>query len=121
MATKSTKSDQICIKGKGIALVSKYTRFNPARPQDTPAHGFVIRSPEDLDEDGALNSFWAKDGYMYVGDVDIAVTLLPKKTVTSNAVATLRKQKQKLQADTAAECTRIDAQIQSLLAITNEA
>ena len=57
------------------------------------------------------------DGYIMVGMARIEIELLPQKEITTKAVATLRQQKEQVLATAQAEATRIEGQIQSLLAI----
>ena len=109
------------ITGEAVVLVGKYTNFNPAKPEETPAHGFHFSGPETLDESGELRSIWAQDGWVNVGKARIEIELIDRDTMTSNAVASLRKQKESVIAAAQMEATRIEGQIQSLLAITNEA
>lgn len=109
------------ITGEAVVLVGKYTNFNPAKPDETPAHGFHFSGPEALDGSGELRSIWAQDGWVNVGKARIEIELIDRDTMTSNAVASLRKQKESVIAAAQMEATRIEGQIQSLLAITNEA
>ena len=105
------------ITGDAVALVSKYTRFDPANPEKTAADEFSIVSKDSLTKEGALHAHWAKDGYILVGMARIEIELLPQKEITTKAVATLRQQKEQVLATAQAEATRIEGQIQSLLAI----
>ena len=105
------------ITGDAVALVSKYTRFDPANPEKTAAADFTIVSKDNLTKEGSLRSHWAKDGYIMVGTARIEIELLPAKEMTEKAVSTLRKQKEQVLATAQAEATRIEGQIQSLLAI----
>ncbi|MFN3731326.1 hypothetical protein [Comamonas testosteroni] len=109
------------ITGEAVVIVGKYTGFNPAKPEATPAHAFQFAGPNSLDESGALSSVWANDGWVVVGKARIEIDLIERDTMTANAVATLRKQKEAVIAAAQMEATRIEGQIQSLLAITNEA
>lgn len=110
------------ITGTGVAMIDKYTRFDPKTPEKTEAAAFhIFTEGVTLNKDGSLKASWAKDGYIMVGKAQITIDLLPAKDVTKHAVAALQEQRKVVQANAAAECTRIDAQIQSLLAITNEA
>ncbi len=105
------------ITGKAVAAVSKYTRFDPANPTGTAAHEFTLFGPSVVNADGLLSDYLVGEGYMVVGRAEITIELLPTKKVTEHAVATLRKQKEKVMADAQAEATSIERQIQSLLAI----
>lgn len=105
------------ITGDAVALVSKYTRFDPANPEKTAAADFTIVSKDSLTKDGALRAHWAQDGYILVGMARIEIELLPQKEITTKAVATLRQQKEQVLATAQAEATRIEGQIQSMLAI----
>ena len=105
------------ITGDAVALVSKYTRFDPANPEKTAADEFSFVSKDSLTKEGALLDEWAKDGYIMVGTARIEIELLPAKEMTAKAVSTLRKQKEQVLATAQAEAIRIEGQIQSLLAI----
>ena len=109
------------ISGRAIALVSNYTNFDPAKPDETPAHAFALVSEESVDEQGALSAFWSKDGYVMVGTAEITVTLLDRKDMTVGAEKSLRAEKAKILAEAQREATRIEERIQSLLAIEYEA
>lgn len=108
------------IQGEAAVLASKYTRFNPAKPEETPAHAFHLVAPSSLDESGALQDGWAKDGYVHVGMARIEIDLMPQQEMTQQAVAAMRKQKEMVLAAAQAEATQIEGRIQSLLAIANE-
>jgi len=109
------------ITGNAVVLVSKYTRFDPANPEKTAAHEFTLVGKDNLTKEGALRANWAKDGYILVGMARIEIELLPQKEITTKAVATLRQQKEQVIATAQAEATRIEGQIQSLLAIEHVA
>ena len=108
------------ITGSAVALINKYVRFDPHHPEKTEAHEFCLVAPSALDKDGKLRDVWGEDS-VYVGRAEITITLLPPQDMTSHALVALRRQKDRVQAEAAARITHIDAQIQSLLAITNEA
>lgn len=105
------------ITGDAIALVGKYTRFDPENPEKTAAGEFSIVSKDNLTKEGVLRAHWANDGYILVGMARIEIELLPQKEITTKAVVTLRQQKKQVLAAAQAEATRIEGQIQSLLAI----
>ena len=107
------------IQGEAVVLVSKYTRFNPAKPDETPAHEFSLVAPSSL-ENGTLQGHWAKDGYVHVGMARIEIDLMPQQEMTQQAVASMRKQKEMVLAAAQAEATQIEGRIQSLLAIAND-
>ena len=109
------------IKGRAIALVSKYTDFDQANPEKTPAHAFMLVSERSVNDDGELDRFLSKDGYVMVGTAEITVTLLGRKSMTAGAVKSLRAEKARILAEAQREATRIEERIQSLLAIEYEA
>lgn len=98
--------------------VDQYSRFDPANPEGTAFESFTLTQPG---EDGSFGSYWAKNGYIQVGTAKVEIELMPRDEVTKGAVASLRKQKEAVIAAAQMEATRIEGQIQSLLAITNEA
>lgn len=107
------------ITGTAVVLVSKYTNFDPLKPQATKAHRFVFADADVLNENGALTNSWGRDGYIYVGHAAIQITLLPANDIAARAVETLKQQKTQVLADAQAEATQIEGRIQSLLAIAN--
>lgn len=58
--------------------------------------------------------------YVCVGEATISVKLASYAEVVDAHVKALREHQKKVQADAAAEVTRIEGEIQKLLAITNE-
>lgn len=109
------------ITGEATVLVGKYTMFDPAKPEAAPVHAFHFAGPGCLDESGEVNRVWAEDGWIHVGKARIEIDLIERDTMTANAVSSLRKKKDAVLAAAQLEATRIEGQIQSLLAITNEA
>ena len=107
------------ITGDAVALVSKYTRFDPSNPAATEVSQFTFVDARALDESGKLTGFWAAEGYIYAGHAAIEVRLLPQADITARAVETLKQQKMQVLADAQAKATQIEGQIQSLLAIAN--
>lgn len=108
------------INGDAVALVNKYTRFDPANPMKTKPNEFTFFDDTCLAKDGSLDASWAKEGYILVGRAKIEIELLPQKEFTASAVVSLKNQQKKVLADAQAESTRIERQIQSLLALTFE-
>ena len=65
---------------------------------------------------------WTNDpDYTLVGHAEVQVTLLPRAECVGRQVATLRAQQQKLRAESEAQVTRIEQQINSLLCIEGAA
>jgi hypothetical protein len=60
----------------------------------------------------------AKDGWRLVGWAAISVQIMPTKTMLQSAVEGLKAEKEKVLADAQLEATRIECEIQKLLAIT---
>ncbi len=108
------------IKGAAVAVISQYTRFNPAKPNDTPAHSFTFISEHSLDKEGNLNSTWASNGFVLAGRAEITVELIDTNTMQANAVQSLREQRKTAEREFAAKVMEIDRRINSLLAIENE-
>ena len=102
-----------------IAMVSKYSSFDPAKPVETAdAQTLTFFRPDLLDEAGDAPGYLSE--YVHVGAATITVEIIDRDTKTANAVKSLRAQKTKKQAEMQAEITRIDEQIQNLLAISYE-
>lgn len=106
------------ITGTQGAYVSRRSGFNPAKPEEAKLEALSLFR---LEEDGSDNPYWAKEGYIRVGTAKVEVEFMAPKEVTTNAVTALRKQKDAVLATAQFEATKIEQQIQSLLAITNEA
>ncbi len=109
------------ITGKALVLINQYSSCEPARAEAASVGSFTYLDPNYQNEDGSLNESWLEGGYMLIGHAEITVELLPQKKVTEHAVASLRKQKEKVIADAQAQATSIERQIQSLLAIEHTA
>jgi hypothetical protein len=85
-------------------------------------------SPKDLMEGKKLDQliFWhldnfSKMGYTFVGEAELTVTVPDEKTLIDNKVQALREEAKSIRAAATAQVTRIEGQIQSLLAITCDA
>lgn len=116
-STSAQPSQPVVITATVPALVGKHTDFDPANPAKTGAHEFTFLSPAWV-KDGVPDVCWRE--YMLVGEAEITITLFPHEDVLKGAVSGLRAQQKKVVADAQAESTRIERQIQSLLAITHE-
>lgn len=57
--------------------------------------------------------------WVLVGTAEVTVTLMPRADVVNTQVAVLRKQAENIKAEAGAAVTRIEQQINSLLAIEN--
>lgn len=80
-------------------------------------------SPKDLIE-GRLNhlTFQTADmsgfGWTFIGEAEVIVQVPDEKTLIENKVAALREEAKTIRAEATANVTRIEGQIQQLLAIT---
>ena len=108
-------SNKVIITGRAAALIHKNTGFDPADPQKTPAHKFIMVDEENV-QDGQLKGFWGSD-YRWVGFAEIKVEINPMAEMLDAHVKALQAQKVKLLADTQLEVNRIDGELQRLLAI----
>lgn len=86
--------------------------FNPAKPHESNHDEFMLLSGEP--------EYWAKHGYIQIGTAQLEIEFMNRDSMTTNAVAALRKQKESVLAEAQKEATRIDGEIQNLLAITND-
>ena len=118
MTQQTTDRKPITITGTAPALVGKYTWFDPAEPANTRADAFSFIDPRYVNEDGILDAAWHE--YRFVGWAEITITLLPHDDMLKSAVESLTAQKKKVMADSQAEITRIEGEIQKLLAINYE-
>lgn len=109
----------IIIKGRAAALVMKETGFDLTCPEATPAHAFTfVRA--DAVADGVLSPNWAAHGYRHVGFADLVVEVMPVKGMVASAVEALKAERQSVLATAQKEATRLDGEIQKLLAIGYE-
>ena len=102
------------ITGKAVALRAP----NHQGPKDEVT-SYMIAAPWALNN-GVRSPVWADCGYVYAGDATVDITLRPDADTTAEAVAAIEAQQKKVQAEAQAEVTRLEAQKQSLLAITCE-
>ena len=97
-----------CIEGKiGAWMFARYNIAAKLTGDPVAALASMTYSQFDL----------SIHGYVKVGDAQMAVTLLPRSEVTAGAVAELRKQADKVRAESQASLTEIDRRINELLAI----
>ena len=105
---------QTTVKGTKLVVVDKYSNFDPAEPDKTLFQSFSLITP---DEDGCLGDYWVKEGYFHVGSASVEISFMPRDEVTTGAVAALRRRQEAIVAAAQLESTRIEQQIQTLLAI----
>lgn len=83
-------------------------------------------SPEELQTEEGIKrlsivssngSYWADNGYTYVGRATLTVEVPDLRTLVDNKVAALRAEAVAIRADATKKCTEIDGLIQNLLAI----
>jgi hypothetical protein len=98
-----------------IATISKYTKFDPERPEETPATDFSFFM-EGFERD-SLEAL----GYTIVGTASISVDLIDRNTMAVNAISSLQKQRDALQYETAKKVADLNDQIKRLQAITHQA
>lgn len=104
-----------------------------SRTITTKAHAWLTEfstvTPEQLTagSNGLIHSLsfscfdMAPCGWTLVGEAEISVTLADVDTIVQSKVQALRSQKETVLAEAQARVTRLDAQIQSLLAIEYQA
>lgn len=86
----------------------------------------VCNGPEDLAGEHALQALFFSHSnhtgadWVKVGTAQVTVTLLDHDKMMAGQIEALRKEQTKVQADAQAEVTKLERQIQQLLAITNE-
>lgn len=66
---------------------------------------------------GYVSAYPASDGYTLLGKGTATIELLDDKEVTKSAVASLTARRKRVLAEAQAEATKIEGQIQNLLAI----
>lgn len=97
------------------AFLTKYS--------DLAGHDLATCSQEELGK-GLWTTSLEYDNdpsYVHVGFVDATFTLLPRADVVNRQIAALRQEQQRVRAEAAVSDTRIEAQINSLLAIEGAA
>lgn len=81
-------------------------------------------TPKDIQEGNRVDELcfgsWKNppDGWTCVGDAEITFTPVDNKTLVDNKVQALRSEAASIRAEAAAKVTRIETQIQNLLAIS---
>lgn len=98
-------------KGTLLAYVGPHCGFGPsdmAKPE--------ILSQLVMLQEGD-NKYWIDQGYTLVGTVDVEFHPMEVKDMVSNKVDALKKQAEAIRAEATAKVTRIEAQVQTLLAI----
>jgi hypothetical protein len=108
-----SKTKTITIIGNAAVCVSKYCSFDPAKPTATRVDEFTFLNPAYV-VDGKLDGW---NDFRLVGSTTITIELMPVKDMTQAAVEQLKAEKQKVLADAYAAATRIEGEIQKLLAI----
>lgn len=103
------------ITGEALAVFNKYTGFDPAKPTEAAVDRFIFIAPDQAKDFGG--SYLAGEGYVIAGRATITIDLLPAKEMAAGAIDALKAQKAKIMADAQAEATKIEQQIQSLLAL----
>ena len=97
----------------GTIKVQLMSCYGPADLERSDAEVFERISLIDID--------MSDSGYAVVGTASVTITLNDADTIIGDKVEALRSQSMKVQADATNEVTRIERQIQQLLAITNSA
>lgn len=111
-------SESARITGTKGVYIGKHSNFDPSKPEKSRLEELSLFS---LGEDGSDDKFWIEEGYIRVGIAKVEVEFMPLQEVTTTAVTALRRQKDAVLAKAQLEATKIEQQIQTLLAITNEA
>lgn len=84
-------------------------------------------SPDDLEQGNRLDSLIYSssesipDGWTCAGDAEIIFTPVDRKTLIDNKVEALKAEAASIRAEAQAKVTRIEGQIQNLLAISYDA
>jgi hypothetical protein len=99
------------ITGKTKVWMSKYSSVTPRELEAGTAkvEAFFYTNTDMHDS-----------GYTYVGDAELTVTTFEPKTIIANKVEALKEEAKSIRAEAHMKCTRIEEQIQNLLAITYE-
>jgi len=85
--------------------------------------GYSSLTPADLENGRVAGLIYTdadmkSDGWTLVGTATITVSLVDKDTLIQNKVAALREEAKAIRADATEKVTRIEGQIQNLLAIS---
>ena len=100
-----------------MATLTAYLAHSYLTPAD-----LIGKSPDALAAALSLagDNMIGHPGWVKVGTAEVAVTLDSQDEIIVNTIAALRKAKRELLATAEAESTRLEGEIQKLLAITNE-
>lgn len=101
------------VTSTALAFVSPHSHISPtdlAKPESITGMVFVAEDAVD---------YWTKDGYTQVGTAQITVELLDRDQMVSNKIEALRSQAVNIRAEATAKVTKIEGQINQLLAIEN--
>lgn len=117
------KDNRITIQGEALALVYQGTtgclNFDPARPDKTKVGDMVYCKPEAYyKEDGSLTGYYSS--YVLVGKAKVEVAFFSQSEMLEGAVASLRREQEKIKAEAHMLHVRLEEQIQNLLAIGME-
>lgn len=99
------------VKAKVIALISPHSSIKPqdlSNPQAVHNLMFFRDAPHE---------YWIKEGYTYAGTAEITFTPVEAKDLIANKIEALRGEVSKIRAEAKAKATKIEGQIQNLLAI----
>lgn len=92
------------------AWITNYSDIGPHNIMEQPANRFAFTDP---------NSDMKSAGWTEIGEATITIKVtFNEEQMVANKVATLRAQVSKLRAEAEFEATRLEDQIQKLLAIT---
>ena len=86
--------------------------YNPITPQDIAAGAEKLINKVQF-----YNGDMSKEGWTYIGDADVTMHMIDKKTIVDNKVASLKEQAKTIRATATRDCLRIEDQINQLLAI----
>ena len=96
------------VTSKAKAFLSEYSPIGPEELGKLTDASRLLFSTTDM----------TKSGWTYVGEAEISVTVVDTETLVANKVEALRNQVQSIRANAAVEASRLEDQIQQLLAIT---
>lgn len=92
-------------------------QYNPHTPEDYATKSGAELLPNLLFDKPDSKGFGS--GYSLVGTAEVTLTIADPDDLIGNKVQALRAEKQQTLADAQAKATRLESQIQQLLAITN--
>jgi hypothetical protein len=96
------------LSGKTKAWITQHSTIGPKDLLDEKVIGALAYHSDDM----------SKYGWTLVGEAEITLHIADEKTLVDNKVAALREELKNVRAEAQAKATRLESQINDLLALT---